>query len=83
MNNDILQRITSNPEILGGKPIIRGKRLSVEAVLNMLAIGDDEATILAGYPWMESDDIKACLVYASRLASLENYQPLLMQPSGV
>jgi uncharacterized protein (DUF433 family) len=81
MNDNLLQRITINPEIFGGKPIIRGKRLAVEHVLNMLAVGDNEATILEGYPWMEPEDIKACLVYASRLASLEHYQPLLMKPS--
>lgn len=76
MTDQLLQRITVHPDILGGKPVIRGKRVAVEHVLNMLAVGDDEKTILEGYPWMEPDDIKACLVYASRLASLEHYEPI-------
>ena len=59
--NELLQRITINPEIFGGKPIIRGKRLAVEHVLGMLAAGDDIETILEGYPWLEREDILACL----------------------
>lgn len=60
----LLERITTNPEIFGGKPVIRGHRLAVEHVLAMLAAGDDHETLLEGYPWLESDDIRACLVYA-------------------
>jgi uncharacterized protein (DUF433 family) len=62
----LLERITVNPNIFGGKPIIRGRRLAVEHILGMLASGDDPATILEGYPWLEPDDIQACLVYARR-----------------
>jgi uncharacterized protein (DUF433 family) len=50
--------------IFGGKPIIRGHRLAVEHILGMLAAGDNSQTILEGYPWLEPEDIKACLVYA-------------------
>lgn len=57
-------RITSDPAIFGGKPIIRGKRLAVEHVLGMLAAGDDVETILVGYPWLEREDVEACLAYA-------------------
>lgn len=71
---ELLERITCNPEIFGGKPIIRGKRLAVEHVLDMLAAGDDAATILSGYPWLEPEDIQACLVYASRLARHERIE---------
>jgi len=66
MHDELLHRITSNPDIFGGKPIIRGKRLAVEHVLNMLAVGDDEETILQGYPWLELDDIKACQLFGSK-----------------
>ena len=59
---ELLKRITVNPAIFNGKPIIRGKRLAVEHVLNMLAVGDDEGTILQGYSWMEHEDIQACLL---------------------
>ncbi len=74
----LLERITVNPAIFGGKPIIRGRRLAVEHVLNMLAVGDTEETILEGYPWLEREDIQACLLYASRLAGAERYEPLFL-----
>jgi uncharacterized protein (DUF433 family) len=61
---ELLQRITVNPQIFGGKPIIRGRRLAVEHVLRMLDAGDDVQTILKGYPWLERADIQACLLYA-------------------
>jgi uncharacterized protein (DUF433 family) len=63
----LLERITVNPQIFGGKPIIRGRRLAVEHVLGMLAAGDSPETILEGYPWLEREDIQACLVYAHKL----------------
>ena len=75
MNEDqLLQRITVNPEIFGGKPIIRGRRLAVEHVLGMLAAGDDMDTLLEGYHWLERDDILACLAYAHRLVEHERVQ---------
>lgn len=57
----LLQRITVDPGIFGGKPIIRGRRLAVEHVLGMLAAGDSTETILESYPWLETEDIQACL----------------------
>ena len=75
---ELLKRITVNPAIFNGKPIIRGKRLAVEHVLNMLAVGDDEGTILQGYSWMEREDIQACLLYAARLTGQERYAPLFV-----
>jgi len=76
----LLARITFNPKIFGGKPIIRGRRLAVEHVLGMLATGDTPATILEGYPWLESEDIQACLVYAHKLVAHERVEPLLVEP---
>ena len=65
MNEQILlDRITVNPSIFGGKPIIRGRRLAVEHVLGMLAAGDTADILLQGYPWLEKEDIQACLAYA-------------------
>lgn len=72
----LLDRITVNPKIFGGKPIIRGRRLAVEHVLGMLAAGDTPETILEGYPWLEPEDIQACLVYARRLVAHERIEPL-------
>ncbi|MBM3995425.1 MAG: DUF433 domain-containing protein [Planctomycetes bacterium] len=60
----LLERITCNPQIFGGKPIIRGRRLAVEHVLSMLAAGDTADVLLEGYPWLEPEDIQACLVYS-------------------
>lgn len=62
----LLERITINPNIFAGKPIIRDHRLAVEHVLGMLAAGDDMKTILEGYPWLELEDIQACLLYARK-----------------
>jgi len=79
MNDEcLLARITVNPKIFGGKPIIRGRRLAVEHILSLLAAGDNWETILAGYPWLEKEDIRACLVYARRLVGHERVEPLLV-----
>ena len=75
---ELLKRITINPKIFGGKPIIRGRRLAVEHVMGMLAAGDTWETILEGYPWLEREDIQACLVYAQRLIGRERIE--LMPP---
>ena len=80
--NDLLNRISVVPGIFGGKPIIRGRRLAVEHVLGMLAAGDDPQTILEGYPWLEPEDIQACLVYARRLVGHERVEPLLLTGDG-
>jgi uncharacterized protein (DUF433 family) len=68
-HHQLLERITVNPNIFNGKPIIRGRRLAVEHIMGMLAAGDTPEVILAGYPWLELEDIQACLVYAYRLIS--------------
>lgn len=74
----LLDRITVNPGIFGGKPIIRGHRLAVEHVLGMLAAGDTPETILEGYPWLEAEDIQACLAYAHKLVAHERVEPLIL-----
>ncbi|HET6201594.1 MAG TPA: DUF433 domain-containing protein [Planctomycetota bacterium] len=75
--DELLKRITVNPAIFAGKPIVRGRRLAVEHVLGMLAAGDTPQRILAGYPWLEPEDIQACLVYARRLVAHERVDPAL------
>jgi len=74
---ELLNRVTVNPAIFGGKPIIRGHRLAVEHVLAMLAAGDPPAEILKGYPWLEPEDIQACLVYARRIVAHERVEPIV------
>ena len=75
----LLERITINPGIFGGKPIIRGRRLAVEHVLGMLAAGDSPETILDGYPWLEMEDIQACIAYAHKIVAHERVEPLYLE----
>jgi len=63
-DQQLLQRITANRDIFGGKPIVRGMRISVELVLSLLAHGQSAEEILSDYPDLEPDDIRACLAYA-------------------
>ena len=75
----LLERITVNPQIFGGKPIVRGRRLAVEHVLGLLAAGDSIETILEGYPWLEREDVLACLLYARRHVGHERIEPLTIE----
>lgn len=61
-----LQRITFNPNQCGGRPCIRGMRIRVKDVLDMLAAGAAETEILKSYPYLEREDIQAALEYAAR-----------------
>lgn len=79
---ELLNRITVNPSIFGGKPIVRGRRLAVEHVLGMLAAGDTMDTLLAGYPWLDRNDILACIAYAHRLVEHERIEPLIQEATA-
>ena len=70
-NDKLLERITVRSDVFGGKPIIRDMRIAVEHVLGMLAAGDTAETILSEYPFLEADDIRACIAYAHRSMSGE------------
>ncbi len=74
----LLEPITYDSNIYGGKPIIRGRRLAVEHVLSQLAVGDTPETLLDGHPWLEREDILACLAYAYRAVAHERFQPVLL-----
>lgn len=66
MNNELLKRITFNPKMAGGKPCIRGMRVRVVDVLELLAAGlTAEQIVKEELPYLELDDIKACLLYAA------------------
>ena len=71
-----LERIAIDPEVLAGKPVIRGTRLAVEFILGLLAAGQSEAEILDNYPGLTRDDILACLEYASCLAQEYKAHPV-------
>jgi uncharacterized protein (DUF433 family) len=68
-------RITLDPKVLAGKPVIRGTRLSVEFVIGLMADGWSEADILADYPGITHDDVIACLAYARDTLSSEKVFP--------
>jgi uncharacterized protein (DUF433 family) len=68
---ELLDRITFNPKIFGGRALIRGHRLAVAQVLAMLADGATPAKLLENYPWLEIDDISACLLFAARVVGGE------------
>lgn len=64
---DLRQRITVDPDQCGGRPCIRGMRIRVKDVLEMLGSGMTEADILAEFPYLEADDLRASQLYAARL----------------
>lgn len=70
---DLLERITFNPQIFGGKAIIRGRRMAVEHILQMLGAGATVQELLDEYPWLELEDISASFTYAARLAGRERF----------
>ena len=72
--DELLERITVNPAIFGGKPILRGLRMAVEHVLGMLAAGDTPERLLQEYPFLEPADTQACPAYANRSLSGEQVQ---------
>ena len=61
----LLDRIVIDPEVVHGRPVVRGTRMRVADVLSLLASGADEAEILEDYPYLVADDIRACLAYAA------------------
>jgi uncharacterized protein (DUF433 family) len=69
-------RIVVDPEILVGKPVVKGTRLAVEFIIELLASGWSHAEILKNYPGLTSEDILACLSYASTVLHAEKIYPL-------
>jgi len=75
-----MERIVANPKILGGKPVIRGTRISVEFVLELLASGMGEEEILEDYPHVTREDVHACLRYAANSCKNEIFLELETVP---
>ncbi len=67
----LMERITVNPDVLVGKPTIRGLRISVDQIIKALAAGLTQEEILKDYPELEKEDIKAALLYASKVLESE------------
>jgi len=61
---ELMKRITADPKIFGGKPIVRGLRISVETIVSLLAQGETVEAILDDYPGLTREDVQACLAYA-------------------
>lgn len=82
MNGKYHDRIVVDPQILAGKPIVRGTRISVELVLKRLAEDLDLDTLFEAYPRLTPEDVKACIEYAQSLVQGEDVYPVLVQPSS-
>ncbi|AFY31909.1 MULTISPECIES: DUF433 domain-containing protein [Nostocales] len=78
-NQQLLERIVLNPKVLAGKPTIKGTRLSVEYILNLLAHGASFTEIIEEYEGLTSEDIQACILFASKSLSNTTFMPLLVE----
>ena len=76
MEEELRQRITINPKVMVGKPVIRGTRIPVELIVRMMAQGIPESDILREYPRLQPDDIRAALAYAAQVLADEEVFPL-------
>jgi uncharacterized protein (DUF433 family) len=80
-----LVRIVSDPTIFGGKPTVRGMRISVELILSLLAQGETQESILDDYPGLQPEDIRACLAYAHAVVAndrLDDVRPAASASPG-
>lgn len=75
--NQLRERIVLNPKIMTGKPVIRGTRLTVQYILNLLAHGETIDEILSEYKGLKREDILACLLYASEILGNTTFMPLV------
>ena len=74
---EILERIAINPKIMTGKPVIKGTRLTVQFILNLLANGAEIKEILEEYPNITREDVLACLFYASETIENTTFMPII------
>ncbi len=80
MNDTILlQRITFDPKVMAGKPVIKGTRLTVEFIINLLAHGASITEILDEYKGLKAEDIQACLLFAGESMSRTEFMPLVLE----
>ena len=78
-DQELLERITLNPKVMAGKPVIRGTRLTVEYVLNLLAHGATVQEILEEYQGLTAEDIRACLLFATKSLGNADFMPLTVE----
>ena len=75
-DQQLIERITLNPDVMVGKPVIKGTRLSVEYIINLLAHGESIANILDEYQDLRTEDIHACLLFATKSLEDTSFMPL-------
>jgi len=75
-DQELLQRVVLDPKVMVGKPVVRGTRLTVEHILNLLAHGASDAEVLGEYEHLTKEDIQACLLFASRSLETTDFMPL-------
>ena len=77
----LLERIVLNPKVMVGKPVIQGTRLTVDFILNLLAYGATENEILNEYKGLTIDDVRACLLFATKSLKNTEFMPLMAEYS--
>jgi uncharacterized protein (DUF433 family) len=77
MENSLLRRITIDPKVMAGKPVIRGTRVPVDLIIHRVALGERAEEILEDYPGVTKQDIKAALEYARSLVRGEDVVPIV------
>jgi uncharacterized protein (DUF433 family) len=78
-DQDLLERITARPEVMAGKPVVRGTRLTVSYLLGLLAHGATVDEILGEYSGLNREDIQACLLFASRSLEQTSFLPIMKE----
>lgn len=80
-DNQLLGRIASDPRMMAGKPVIKGTRLTVDYILNLLGHGATAEEILEEYEGLSQEDIRACLLFAARTLADTEFMPLAKGPA--
>ena len=80
-DQQLMQRIAVDPEVMVGKPVIKGTRLTVEFILNLLAHGASIEEIIEEYRGLKSEDIQACLLFATKTLGDNSFMPLFAEPA--
>lgn len=78
-DEQLLERIAVNPKVMTGKPVLRGTRLTVEYILNMLAHGATAEEIIKEYSGLAAEDIQACILFATKSLESTAFMPLAIE----
>ena len=78
-DQQLLERIALNPEVMAGKPIVHGTRLTVEYILNLLAHGATTEEILSEYQGLNREDVQACILFATKSLRETDFMPLTVE----